>query len=229
MRALEQLGLDADTIWSACGYDEAAFPDIAAKALQDAALHTHISPLDVIRFVHETPSLPPQEDIESRFGQPPITLFRTDRFYIAALFWVDGTTSIHQHGFSGAFQVLSGSSLHTGYRFQADTVITPRTVIGDLSVGRSELLVQGDVRPITAGDRFIHTLFHLDRPSVSLVMRTFLEPRYQPQYQVLQAGSGARSLQQSAADTTAGAGAAASSCSRQSRVLRSVKNPRFRR
>jgi hypothetical protein len=35
---------------------------------------------------------------------------------IEALFWVDGTTSIHQHSFSGAFQVLAGKSIHSRYR-----------------------------------------------------------------------------------------------------------------
>lgn len=56
-----------------------------------------------------------------------------------------------------------------------------------LSMGRtnflnSELLRRGDVRTIHSGGRLIHALFHLDRPSVSLVVRTFNLDKGQPQY-----------------------------------------------
>jgi hypothetical protein len=40
------------------------------------------------------------------------------RFYVEVVFWAEGTTAIHQHSFSGAFQVLVGSSIHTLYGFE---------------------------------------------------------------------------------------------------------------
>jgi hypothetical protein len=40
----------------------------------------------------------------------------------------------------------------------------------------------GDVRQILSGDRFIHSLFHLDRPSVTMVVRTKHDSGTDPQY-----------------------------------------------
>ncbi|MFN2514442.1 MAG: hypothetical protein ABR568_23900, partial [Pyrinomonadaceae bacterium] len=60
--------------------------------------------------MHTAASLPHQYDVEGRFGNPPITLFAGPRFHIDVYYWLDGTTSIHQHSFTGAFQVLLGSS-----------------------------------------------------------------------------------------------------------------------
>jgi hypothetical protein len=101
-----------------------------------------------------------------------VTLFRSEHFYIAALYWLDGTTDIHQHGFAGAFRVLVGSSLHAPYRFSAQEVISRGLLLGDLAMGSPEILGPGDVREIPSGDALIHSLFHLERPSVTLVVRT---------------------------------------------------------
>ena len=45
-----------------------------------------------------------------------------------------------------------------------------------------ELLHAGDTRTIHAGSNFIHALFHLDRPSISIVLRTRVEADVGPQY-----------------------------------------------
>ena len=46
----------------------------------------------------------------------------------------------------------------------------------------SELLKRGDVRPIVPGKEFIHALFHLERPSTTIAVRTYGAPQAQPQY-----------------------------------------------
>jgi hypothetical protein len=55
-------------------------------------------------------------------------------------------------------------------------------LIGDIQFERAELLRRGDCRAISSGPEFIHSLFHLDRPSVSLVVRTTNDPETYPQY-----------------------------------------------
>jgi hypothetical protein len=45
-----------------------------------------------------------------------------------------------------------------------------------------ELLEVGDIQPIWAGKRYIHSLFHLDQPSATIVVRTDRSPLYLPQY-----------------------------------------------
>jgi hypothetical protein len=49
-------------------------------------------------------------------------------------------------------------------------------------------LTAGDVCEIRSGEGLIHSLFHLDRPSVTLVARTYYDPDGGPQYSFLRPG-----------------------------------------
>src|ERR1019366_9823901 len=51
-----------------------------------------------------------------------------------------------------------------------------------------EWLTRGDVRPILPGSGLVHALFHLDRPSVSVVVRTPSDALAGPQYSYSRAG-----------------------------------------
>ena len=126
--------------------------------------------------------LPRQKDVYANFGDPPITVFAGPRFYIDVYFWFDGTTEIHQHAFCGAFQVLLGSSIHSWYEFERDTAINEYTEIGTINLKVCELLNIGDVQEIRPGRQYIHSLFHLDQPSVTIVVRTDKCPQFQPQF-----------------------------------------------
>jgi hypothetical protein len=174
--------------WQRADMECAAFADIAASALADRPPASYVDPLDVVRWVHEALVLPAQGDITSEFGQPPITVFSCEHFYIDVLFWVDGTTAIHQHRFSGAFHVMQGSSLQSTYRFAPQRRFCEHLLLGKLSLERVELLTRGDVRPIVAGKDFVHSLFHLDRPAVSVVVRTRTDAFAGPQYSYTRAG-----------------------------------------
>src|SRR5206468_3671410 len=144
------------------------FPDIAAQALLESDLTGRVDSWEIIRWVHTTPDLPRQQDPKGKFGDPPITLFTGARFYIDVYYWLDGTTSIHQHSFSGAFQVLLGSSVHSHYRFKKDREINPYFLIGEVLLQDVSLLTKGKIREIRPGGHFIHSLFHLERPSVTI-------------------------------------------------------------
>jgi hypothetical protein len=130
-------------------------------------------------------SLPSQVPVEVHY---PVTVFHTDKFDINVFFWLDATTDIHDHNFWGAFQVLAGSSLHTTHRFRASERITQDLARGELTVTGLESLSRGDVREIEAGSRFIHSLFHLDRPSVSLVVATKEDIRHRDSFTYLTPG-----------------------------------------
>jgi len=185
MQLVQELGTRIETRWAKHNFDERAFPEIAADMTQEARLHEEIGADQVIRWFSTTSSVPPQVGLDSGFGEPPLTLFAGRHMYIEALFWVDGTTSIHQHSFSGAFQVLVGKSIHSRYRFHPRHRVSSRMLIGDIQFERAELLRRGDCRTISSGPAFIHSLFHLDRPSVSLVVRTFNDPETPLQYSYL--------------------------------------------
>jgi len=178
----EELGSLVEKRWRDVNYRESLFPETAVGVLAEANLIERIDPWQIIRWVQQTSNLPPQQDIDARFGNPPITLYVAPRFYIDVYYWLDGTTDIHQHSFSGAFQVLLGSSIHSHYRFENSQAINEHFLIGNLKLENVTLLNRGDIRPIFPGASFIHSLFHLDRPSATITIRTNHTPTAAPQY-----------------------------------------------
>jgi hypothetical protein len=182
MEEFQKLGALVERHWKAENYNEQLFPEIAAQALAESDLPARVDPWDIIRWVHNAASLPEQRDVEGRFGNPPITMFSGARFYIDVYYWLDGTTSIHQHAFTGAFQVLLGSSIHSRYSFREDKIINEHFSVGQLALEEVQLLKLKDVRLIGAGRNFIHSLFHLDRPSATITIRTEHTPSAALQY-----------------------------------------------
>ena len=172
MQAFRELGVRIETEWRDKNYNDDVFPEIAANALLEADLVAKIDTWDPVRWVHTTTNFTHQQDPQATFGDPPITLFNGRRFFIDVYYWLDSTTSIHEHGFSGAFQVLHGGSVHGVYDFDQVFEINRRFRIGDISLRDVSLLSKGDIRMIPSGSRFVHSLFHLDRPSATVVVRT---------------------------------------------------------
>ncbi|WP_394843876.1 hypothetical protein LZC95_43340 [Pendulispora brunnea] len=166
------LARDVEYAWQQADYDNVELAVIADRALVEHALHESISWMDIVRWVNIEPNLPKQHNIEATFGQPPVTLYEGRRFYIEALFWLDGSPAVHSHSFAGAFQVFEGTSLHSVYEFEERQRVNADFRIGDMRCTKAEYLHRGDVRRILPGDEFIHSTFHLDVPSVSLVVRT---------------------------------------------------------
>lgn len=172
MQPFAELGALVESRWREKNYNEDLFPDIAALALLESDLAARVDPWEIIRWVHTTPELPRQQDRQGRFGNPPITVFVGPRFYIDVYYWLDGTTSIHQHSFSGAFQVLLGSSVHSSYRFKKDREINPYFLLGRVALRNVSLLTKGNIKEIRPGQNFIHSLFHLERPSATITVRS---------------------------------------------------------
>jgi hypothetical protein len=180
-----RLGMDVERRFRSLRFDERRFSQAAMGALLEAPPHLTLSCPEVLRWGVDTCRLPAQTDPRSLFGEPPLTVYRGDLFHIDVNVWLNSTTSIHEHSFSGAFSVLSGSSVHTSYRFEVDERVNGRLQFGTLSSLGSELLLPGATRPIEAGSRFIHYLYHLDHPSLTVVVRTYSDPGTQPQYDYL--------------------------------------------
>jgi hypothetical protein len=181
------LGAAVECEWRDAGYDAVRFPEIAAAALEKFNAPKRVDPIEVLRSLDDLP-LTGQRDVEGNFSNLPITVFSGLRFYIDIYFWLDGTTTIHQHGFAGAFQVLTGSSLHGHYKFRLARAVSPHFALGELSLKQVRLLSRGDIREINPGPDYIHSLFHLDRPSTTITIRTIGLPNAQPQFNYLHPG-----------------------------------------
>ncbi len=182
MELFEKLGEEIEALWLKQNYNEADLPAIAAEALKRADLPSKLTAWDVARWSLQQRELPPQRDLNAHFGDPPITIFSGPRFYIDLYFWFEGTTAIHQHGFCGAFQVLAGSSIHSWYEFETREVVNTFAEIGEMTLKVCELLEIGAVQEIWAGKQYIHSLFHLEMPSATIVVRTDRSPLHLPQF-----------------------------------------------
>ena len=182
MEPIRLLGDAVEKSWREENYCEDAFPNIASSLLREADLPSKISAWDTFVWTLGQTELPRQMDVHSNFGSPAITLYTAPRFYIDIYFWFQGTTTIHQHRFCGAFQVLLGSSLHSWYEFQRHTAINAFMEIGEMSLKECGLLNVGDVQEIRPGRQYIHSLFHLDHPSATVVVRTGESPLHLPQF-----------------------------------------------
>jgi hypothetical protein len=182
MKFFAELGSLIERRWRDQNYDEEVFPRIAERALAELPPSENVDAWDIIRWVFATTEIPSQQDMPGKFGDPPITLYAGPRFHIDIYFWLDGTTSIHQHAFCGAFHVLSGSSIHSYYSFHPQQFINEHFAIGEIRLENVELLEQGQSKQILPGKKYIHSLFHLDRPSATICVRTYHTSIGSPQY-----------------------------------------------
>lgn len=179
----ETLGRTVMERWRQQNFSLEAFPELARIAIDEAPPSENV---DLEEMIHEFLANDDQPlQGQSGFGQPELVAFNDPRFYIQILFWMEGTTDIHQHEFSGAFHVMQGSSVHSEFEFVGAQSVTPHLRIGDLRLKQIELLETGRTVPITSGRECIHSLFHLDTPSVTVVVRTHHDPGTGPQYNYL--------------------------------------------
>ena len=87
-------------------------------------------------------------------------------------FWIDPETSLHDHGFVGAFTNLAGESLHCVYGLGSVAEPAPGVILSSLDLQTVERLDQGSVRPILGGRKFVHRVWHISRPTVTMCVRT---------------------------------------------------------
>ncbi len=173
--------------WERVGFDERGLPEIAERHLHATPPAEHVTLEQIVEYaLHQRRRtvIEAKED----FGQPNINVYVDQRFYIEVLFWLEGTTSIHQHRFSGAFHVMSGGSVHSSYEFEETWRGNSRFKTGRLHQKQTEVLRRGDVRRIVSGQALVHSLFHLDHPSITVVVRTPTDPDIAIQYSYLYPG-----------------------------------------
>lgn len=172
-------GQEIGESWRRSNYNERDFPELAESILLGSGLGDAVSIESLANYLIEKRlQHRPGPNVGTSFGQPAVTLYSdpdagSTGFVIEALIWLDSTTSIHDHGFSGAFMVAQGSSLHSTFTFTAIDHVRADLLLGDLKWKFSEILLPGDARQIKPGAGFIHSLFHMDHPSVTLVARTY--------------------------------------------------------
>jgi hypothetical protein len=77
-----QLGNDVDERWARNGYALDDFPSVAAETIERSSPHDRFDLAEFADWLARTEDLPEQLDPTSRFGDPPITVWRTSRFVV---------------------------------------------------------------------------------------------------------------------------------------------------
>lgn len=180
LEQLVALGTRVQREWTAKNCDEKLFSAVAEAVLRDWRYEGRFDLARLLKTMVDHPSLLPE--VDDRFGDVSLKAFLGRGFFVQVLVWMDGSMDIHQHSFSGAFRVLEGSSVHSRYQFRAERSINSRFKIGRAELTDLEVLKRGDVRTIEAGGDLSHSLIHIERPSVTVVVRTHFEPWSAPQY-----------------------------------------------
>jgi hypothetical protein len=161
--------------WTESTYDLEVFPRICAEALEKYSLHFTTDMETVLKEIPQL-NLPVQTFPNGEFSDFPLTLVRTDKLLIDLYFWHKSDTTIHNHHFCGAFKVIAGESYQVNYAFNKSKSITLGFDEGTMIQAGNEHLSLGSVHPILLRDKFIHHVFHLGKPTITLCVRTpFLE------------------------------------------------------
>jgi len=154
------------------------FPQLATRALQDFNYDWTQDRLDqeIARWLLESDKLPDQINVHNTFGQPPLTVFNNGRFVVDLYIWLNFDTSLHSHGFRGAFRVLHGLSLQEEFNTEVKEQAAPDIMFTDLGRPEIAVLKPGDVRTIWPGRDLTHRVIHLEAPTVTLCVKTINEP-----------------------------------------------------
>ena len=166
------LGEEVEEAWARADHAIDALAPIATGALERYALHERFDLEEFSDWLSQTGDLAEQLDPRSRFGDPAITLWRNSRFLIDIYFWIDPETALHDHGFAGAFTNLAGESLHCVYGLSAVEEPAPGVMLSSLELQTAERLDKGSIRPILGGRKFVHRVWHISRPTLTMCVRT---------------------------------------------------------
>ena len=174
MQIFKELADRVNQLWTSGSPED--FPAIATRILENFDYSLSLDEFN--RGVAEwmmNEGLPEQINVHNTFGQPPITIFNNGRYVVDLYIWQNFDTSIHSHGFRGAFRILHGCSLHEEFKVRTIEAIAEDAALVDLGEPMLEILRAGDTRTILPGAEITHQLVHLENPTITLTLKTINE------------------------------------------------------
>lgn len=170
--ALRKLAETIDAEWKEAGYKPVDLPEIASRALADARPDREYDLGALADWTLSAPEFPDACNPFGPMGPPAFTVWSNAHFFVNVYVYTTPEVVVHDHDFSGAFMNLSGVTIHCTYEFGRGDAIDDTVHVGAVSLKGIEAISEGRVRPIEAGDRFIHQVWHVSQPTVVLVVRT---------------------------------------------------------
>jgi hypothetical protein len=176
MNPFAQISEQTERAWRQENYSPAAFPALATRILSEFQYKLDLKGLEaaLATWLVQGP-VPDQVNLHNTFGQPPITVFNNGIFLVEVYIWLTADTSLHSHGFRGAFRLLHGQSRHEIFEAKIIKEYAPDVVLTELGPPRVETLKPGDVRTILPGIELTHRVIHQGAPTVSLCLKTINE------------------------------------------------------
>lgn len=169
--SINKLAADLDARWRQADYSVYKFSDLALEEIKKHDLVGEFS-FATLNALLDRPEIR-QIQIASEFSELHFKLFDNGRFYIEVLNWWDKDTSIHDHGFAGVLLQLEGTALNALYSFDDEKEVLSQTLrFGEVKLAGAELSRKGDIRVIPYGRAEKHAVVHVERPTVSLIVRT---------------------------------------------------------
>ncbi len=170
--ALRRLAARIDAEWKAAGYKPRDLPRIAARLLAEARPDRSFDLAALADWTLSRQRFPAACNPFGPFGPSAFTVWSNARFFVSVYVYTTPEVVVHDHDFAGAFLNLSGRTLHGTFDFAGAGRVDPAVRTGELRVAAIEMIREGDVRRIDPGSSFIHQVWHLDEPTVVLVIRT---------------------------------------------------------
>ena len=154
------------------GYRPAELPAIASRVLSDSRPDQSYDLAALADWTLTAAQFPDACNPFGPLGPPAFTVWSSPRFYVNVYVYTTPEVVVHDHDFSGAFMNLAGVTIHCTYELSGATSIDETVRAGELRLKGIEAISEGRVRPIDAGESFIHQVWHVSRPTVVLVVRT---------------------------------------------------------
>ena len=167
MRTLfQKLGAEAEARFGESGGMASAFSDIAVNLLANWNLGNGVS-LDTLWGAAETSELAGIGD-QSKTGLIP--LFTGANVRIIGHLWSDAADRLHQHDWTGAFQVIEGQSFNATYDFDE------RKAVEEFSIGKIlresfGIFEPGHIQPVSEGRSLIHSVVYSGKPGFAISLR----------------------------------------------------------
>lgn len=181
-----------DLLWSFCAqieeewkkqdYNVEAFPYIVEDL--DAYHRCDLQAFSNLRFLRQCLDIPKVSEIQrlSSFSDVYYRLFDNGKFWVEVLNWWGSDINIHDHDFSAVQYQLKGSALNVEYEFSPLGKPKEGVVVGDYSIRNAALWRPGRHSIVRPGRIAPHNICHIDRPTVSLLIRTHPHAEFGPQW-----------------------------------------------
>lgn len=155
-------------------WSRAKFPKLALESLNTLELSKSFKEMEqsVAEWLLLSKEIPHQVNLFNSFGEPPVTIFNNGKFAVDIYFWRKNDTVIHSHAFRGAFKVIHGQSLHEEFQVSFLDAINQDISFSKLSESTKTIMKTGSTQIINPGTELVHSVLHLDNPTITLCLRT---------------------------------------------------------